>query len=194
MEPFAAPTRLHLQMPKVDQSPEDREEHADRGRMGEEELVRRAQLGSAAAFEQLVVLRAPQLYRYLVLRLGNESDARDALQDSLTAAWQSLPTLKSRERLWPWLVGIAAHKSADVARRRMPSGEPGSEPAGRTAEPRLEIREAVAALPDHHRQILLLRYLLGLSEGEVATALGIRVGTVKSRSARARQALEELLR
>ena len=57
----------------------------------------------------------------------------------------------------------------------------------------LEIREAVAALPEHFRQVLLLRYLLGLSEEEVAQALGIRVGTVKSRSARARKALMEVL-
>src|SRR5919108_5166854 len=84
-----------------------------RDELDESELVRRAQLGSAAAFEQLVLRRGPQLYRYLAVRLRNEHDARDALQEALTAAWQALPTLKSRDRFWPWLVGIAAQKAAD---------------------------------------------------------------------------------
>ena len=58
----------------------------------------------------------------------------------------------------------------------------------------LEIREAVAALPEPLQQVLLLRYLLGLSEAEAAEALGIRVGTVKSRTARARTAFMEVWR
>ena len=162
--------------------------------LDEEELVRRAQLGSAAAFEQLVAARGPQLYRYLAVRLGNESDARDALQETLAAAWQGLPSLRSRSRFWSWLVGIAAHKAADVARgRALPTDrQPDAHIAG--DDTAVEVREALARLPDHFRQVLLLRYLLHLSEEEVATALGIRVGTVKSRSARARKALEELLR
>lgn len=58
----------------------------------------------------------------------------------------------------------------------------------------LGVRDAVAALPEPFRQVLLLRHLLGLSEAEVAEVLDTRVGTVKSRSARARKALEDLLR
>lgn len=160
----------------------------------EEELVRRAQLGSAAAFEQLVVARGPMLYRFLAVRLGDESDARDALQETLAAAWQGLPSLKSRSKFWSWLVGIGTHKAADVARSRAlaTDREPDAHIAGE--ESGVEIREALAELPDRFRQVLLLRYVLHLSEIEVADALGIRVGTVKSRSARARKALEELLR
>src|SRR5262249_1554339 len=84
----------------------------------EQELLRRAQLGSAAAFERLVLARGPALERFLLARLRNESDARDALQETLVAAWQALPRLRERKRFWPWLVGIAAHKVADLARRR----------------------------------------------------------------------------
>jgi RNA polymerase sigma-70 factor (ECF subfamily) len=165
----------------------------------EPELVRRAQLGSAAAFEQLVITRAPALERFLLARLRNESDARDALQDTLVAAWQTLPRLRQRDRFWPWLVGIAAHKAADLARRRRPLAAADPELLVDTAgdpEERARVRElwaVIATLPPVQRDVLLLRYLLQLSEDEIAEALGIRVGTVKSRTARARGALRELI-
>ncbi len=156
-------------------------------------LVRRAQMGSAVAFEQLVVRRGPELYRYLAIRLRNENDARDALQETLAAAWQSLPSLRDPARFWPWLVAIAAHKAVDVARARIPAHEHADVLDHADADV-LEIREALDRLPRRFREVLLLRYGLQLSEHEVADVLGVRVGTVKSRSARARIALEELLR
>jgi RNA polymerase sigma-70 factor (ECF subfamily) len=159
----------------------------------EDALVRRAQMGSAAAFEQLVVARGPELYRYLAMRLRNESDARDALQETFLAAWQSLPSLRQPARFWPWLVAIAAHKAADVVRARRPVPDRAGV-VDREEEDALEVREALDRLPPRFREVLLLRYGLQLSEHEVADVLGIRVGTVKSRSARARKALEELMR
>jgi RNA polymerase sigma-70 factor, ECF subfamily len=159
----------------------------------EAELVRRAQLGSSAAFEQLVLARAPQLYRYLVVRLRDEADARDALQETLIAAWQGLPTLKAASRFWPWLCGIAAHKAVDTARASSTTAVSDPGRAAMDDDELLAFRDAVAALPEHFRQVLLLRHLLGLSEAEVAEALGTRVGTVKSRAARARKALDDLL-
>jgi RNA polymerase sigma-70 factor (ECF subfamily) len=156
-------------------------------------LVRRAQLGSTAAFDELVVRRSTALYRYLIVRLRNEPDARDALQETLTAAWQGLPRLREPEKFWPWLVGIAVHKAGDSGRTRRAFGgarESVEHPHGHDA---LETREAIAALPPHLRDVLVLRYALGFSEQEVAEMLGVRVGTVKSRSARARTALKEAL-
>ncbi len=159
------------------------------------DLVRRAQLGSAVAFEQLVLARGPHLHRFLAVRMRDETEALDVLQETFTAAWQALPSLTSPARFWTWLCGIAVHKAADAARRRRPEGLDELELVGRSETAAvLEIREAVAALPEKQRRVVLLRYVLELSEEEVAEALGIRVGTVKSRSARARAALEELLR
>jgi RNA polymerase sigma-70 factor (ECF subfamily) len=128
------------------------------------------------------------------LRLRNEGDARDALQETLTAAWQGLPRLEHPRQLRAWLFGIAAHKAADVLRGRQPALHDEAEPRGRDDESLLEIREAILTLPAPFRDVLLLRYLLQISEQEVAIALGIRIGTVKSRTARARAALSELLR
>lgn len=161
-----------------------------RPELDDRDLVRRAQLGSAAAFEQLVLRHGPRLHRYLVLQL--RGDALDVLQEVLTAAWLGLPGLKDPAKFWPWLARIAAHKAADAGRRgaRLPEWE--LDPA-RPDDSLLELREALDTLPSHQREVLLLRYLVGLSEEETAEALGIRVGTVKSRCARARDALLELL-
>lgn len=164
-----------------------------RPELAESELVRRAQLGSAAAFEQLILLRGPHLSRYLAVRLS-ERHALDVFQETVAAAWQGLPNLEDTSKFWPWLVGIAAHKAADAGREQRRAVEHAVEPIARPDESMLEVREALDALPEAFRQILLLRYYLDLSEEEVAEALHIRVGTVKSRSARARRALLELLR
>jgi RNA polymerase sigma-70 factor, ECF subfamily len=158
------------------------------------ELVRRAQLGSAAAFEALVVRHGARLHRYLRVELRNESDAHDALQESLTAAWRGLPGLRRTDRFWPWLVGIASHKATDIHRRRTRSADAEPDPSHEDDDLLLETREALSALPAQQREALLLRYLLGLSEEEAAAALGVRVGTIKSRCSRARRALLEELR
>ncbi len=160
----------------------------------EPELVRRAQLGSSAAFEQLVLNRGPALYRYLAVRLRDEGDARDALQETLIAAWQGLPSLKAGSKFWPWLCGIASHKAVDIARGRSHAALHELGASSPEDAEMLGVRDALAALPEPFRQVLLLRHLLGLSEAEAAEALDTRVGTVKSRSARARRALEDLLR
>ena len=174
-------------------SADPRASHPSMAELEDTELVRRAQLGSAAAFEQLVLTFGPAIHRFLALRLRNDSDARDTLQETLTAAWQGLPGLEQPAKLRSWLLGIAAHKAADTIRRSVPATDDEVELRGREDESLLEIREAILALPPRFRDVLLLRYLLQLSEDEVAFALGIRVGTVKSRTARARAALAELL-
>lgn len=164
-----------------------------RAELDHADLVRRAQLGSAHAFEQLVLVFGPAIHRFLTLRLRNESDVRDTLQETLTAAWLGLPRLEHPGRLRPWLFGIAAHKAADAVRRSLPVADHEVGQRGREDESMLELREAILVLPPRFRDVLLLRYLLQLSEEEVAVALGIRLGTVKSRTARARAALLELL-
>lgn len=165
------------------------------GGVAEPELVRRAQLGSASAFEQLVLLHGPALHRYLRLELRHESDASDALQETLTAAWRGLPQLRNTAHFRPWLAGIASNKAADSHRRRRRYDRPlADDAAGADPGPLVEAREAFDALPAQFREILLLRFVVGLSEEETAVALGVRVGTVKSRTARARRALAEELR
>jgi RNA polymerase sigma factor (sigma-70 family) len=183
-EPFGSRGALLKQMTELAMSSRE---------LDEGELVRRAQLGSTAAFDRLVLSRGPDLYRFLVVRLRNESDARDALQETLTSAWRGLSGLRQREKFWPWLLAIAARQAATTARRRPPREDYDVELLTTDDEHTVEIRDALQRLPAKSREILVLRYALQLSEAEVAELLGIRVGTVKSRSARARTALMELL-
>lgn len=157
------------------------------------ELVRRAQLGSALAFEQLVLDHGPGLHRYIGAQLRDEGDALDVLQETLAAAWRGLPGLRQPERFRSWLAGIATNKAADAVRRRTPVAPTDPEAIGREDPETLDAREALASLDPRFREVLLLRYLLGLSEEEVAAALDVRVGTVKSRTARARRALLETM-
>ena len=160
------------------------------------DLVRRARAGNEDAFAELVRMFGPRLHRFLVVRLGDERDARDALQETLIAAWQGLPRLRSLDRFWPWLAGIAANKAADAGRRRTSQNGHRPELAADVvadAHSALAVRQALGGLPERWRDVLLLRLVLGLSEEETAAALGVRVGTVKSRAARARGRLLELL-
>jgi RNA polymerase sigma factor (sigma-70 family) len=160
------------------------------------ELVRRARGGDEDAFEELVRAFGPRLHRFLAVRLGDERDARDALQETLIAAWQGLPKLRSADRFWPWLAGIAANKAADAVRRRPATNGHRPELAADVvadAHGALAVRQALDRLPDRWRDVLLLRLVLGLSEEETAAALGVRLGTVKSRTARARGRLQDLL-
>jgi RNA polymerase sigma-70 factor (ECF subfamily) len=143
------------------------------------------------AFQGLVAPYVQRLYRFLAVRLRDEREARDALQETLVAAWQGLPRLRDVDDPWPWLAGIAAHKAADVGRRRKVL-LPLTDDADRAAEPgddSADVREAFGRLPVKAREILLLRYFLRLSEEETAAVLGLRLGTVKSRAARARRQL-----
>ncbi len=190
---FWRPATTSHRVPNLDPSAE-RTPTSARAELGEPELVRRAQLGSGAAFEQLVLARGPQLYRYLAVRLVDDASARDALQETLIAAWQGLPRLRDGSRFWSWLCGIAAHKAADAARGRSHAPLHDAEADEPDEDGILDVRAALAALPERYREVLLLRHLLGLTETETADLLDTRVGTVKSRSNRARRALEDLLR
>lgn len=164
------------------------------------QTVRRAQAANETAFEELVREFGPRVHRYLVARIGEEEEARDALQETLIAAWRDLPRLRHPERFWSWLVGIAAHKASDVVRRQLPSSTSDSLDDQNTDEKNAyestaisELGFAIEALPKHLKDVLMLRYLLGLSERETGRALEIGVGTVKSRSWRARRSIERFI-
>lgn len=159
-----------------------------------EESVRAAQRGDTAAFELLVRRHADPLYRFLVMNVGDPSDAKDALQETLVAAWKGLPGLRDPSRFWSWLVGISIHKCADVHRRRRNGeGSPRTDVQVDGGFGVTDVDLVLQSLPPALRDVLLLRYLVGLSERETARVLGTNVGTVKSRSARARARLLESL-
>jgi RNA polymerase sigma-70 factor (ECF subfamily) len=172
----------------------------------ERELVLRAQAGDARAYEELVHPHEEIAFRVAYVIAHNAADAEDAAQEGLVKAWRALGRFRADEPLRPWLLKIVANEARNRRRsagRRehlvlraaaaVSSGEaaPSPEEAALDAGERQQLLAALEQLPDQAREILACRYLLGLSEDETASALGVRLGTVKSRTARALDRLRE---
>ena len=143
------------------------------------------------AFQGLVAPFIQRLYRFLAVRLGDEREARDALQETLLAAWQGLPRLRDVDDPWPWLAGIAAHKAADVGRRRRPV-LPLTDDSQRAVEADDTLsrcaRRVQPSAGQGTRDSAASRLPPPVGGGDRA-ALGLRLGTVKLRVARARRLL-----
>ncbi len=181
--------------------------------MTEQELVAAARKGDADAFEELV--RANQKWVYnLALRLtGSPEDALDLSQEAFLNAWRALGSFQGGSSFSTWLYRLTSNVCLDFLRarkrRQAAVGVPASleqeeVPVPLSAElgpeERLERKERAAALrraldtlPEHQRQILVLRELSGLSYQEISQYLGLDMGTVKSRLTRGRLALKNIL-
>lgn len=156
------------------------------------ELVRRAQAGDREAFEMLVEQHATATYRLAAAIVGT-ADARDIAQEAFLAAWHELPRLRKADAFGPWLRRICVHRSRNWLRARgrrvspasldeMAAGLPDPAPDFRTAiDARSALAPAFEMLSPDQRAILALHYSMGYSIAESANALGVRVGTAKSR-------------
>ena len=174
--------------------------------LDEPELIRRAQRGDAHAYEELVTAYQGIAFRTAYVIARNAADAEEAAQDGFVKAWRALGRFREGAPFRPWLLRIVANEASNRRRsagRRAslalraaaeePSGgaAPSPEAALLTAEQRATLLAAVEELPDEQRDVVALRYFLGLSEAEVAETLAIPQGTVKSRTARALERLRE---
>jgi RNA polymerase sigma-70 factor (ECF subfamily) len=172
----------------------------------ERELALRAQRGDGRAFAELVEPHREIVFRVAYLLTRDAAEAEDAAQDALVKAWRALGRFRPDAPLRPWLLRIAANEARNRRRgagRREGlalraaaaegSGEaaPSPEDAALAAAERRRLLAALESLPEPSRLVLQLRYLLDLSEDDTAAALGVRRGTVKSRTARALERLRE---
>ena len=162
--------------------------------------VREAQRGSAAAFEQLFRSHWPRAYRAALLVVGDASAAEDIAQESFLAAVRALDRFDRRRPFGPWLHRIVVNRAIDWSRARTlrrelaadSAAEPAAverEPAGRAAE----LARALAELGAEQRAVIVLRYLLDYTPGEIADLLELPRGTVNSRLRRGLDRLEEVL-
>ena len=154
-----------------------------------EQLVRRAQAGDAVALEELIAELAPYVGRIcgsVALDAGE-----DAVQEAMIVIVKNLRSLREPAALRGWVRTIATREAVRVARsqRAVPTDPADLEPlAVPDLAPGVDVAEVLAGLSPHHRAVLVLRELEGLSEAEAAEVLGVSVGTVKSRTARAKAA------
>jgi RNA polymerase sigma-70 factor (ECF subfamily) len=178
-----------------------------------DDLVRRAALGDAGAFDILITTRLDRCYRLAYSILGNEADAADATQEAVVSAWRQLPRLRDRRSFDGWLNRIVANAARMSRRHRVRLREVRVEPAadgdaaashGDHLDPAAGRQiEAIAAtdaigrafdrLREQDRVILVLHHVEGRPLAEIARTLGVAIGTVKWRLHQARNALERAM-
>ena len=176
------------------------------GSMTEQQWIARARHGDADAFEQLVVAYEGPVYRLALRMCGSAEDAREVAQDAFLAAWRGLPAFRGDSRFSSWLYRLTTNAAIDFLRREkhhlgnLPLEEAPERPDPRQPELLAEQREqqealqrALDQLSPEHRQVLLLRVVQQMSYDEIAQALSLESGTVKSRISRARRQLREIL-
>ena len=176
----------------------------------ETQIVRRVLEGDVNAFEDLVTEHEKGVYAIAQRMTGNAEDAADMTQETFIKAYNSLSSFRGDSKFSVWLYRIATNVCLDFlrSRSRKPTvslsveDDDGEETQmdiadeSQSPEQLLErgltrdaVRRGLKSLSPEYRQILLLREIQGLSYEEIAEALALEVGTVKSRIFRARKRL-----
>lgn len=162
------------------------------------DLVDRARGGDRDAFGQLFRRHYPSVFRVARSRLSHAL-AEDAAAETFARAWKALPRYRRTGAPFvSWLYGIARHVVSDMAKadqRNQPREQADEHPADPwpASDDGLRLRDAIATLPDEQRLVIELKYLVGLSNEEVAAALGKKPGAVNTQQWRALRALERHL-
>ena len=182
--------------------------------MREEELVRRAASGDGDAFEQLLLAHQKQVYNLCLRICCDETDALDLSQEAFIRAWRGLSQYQFDAAFSTWLYRLTRNVCIDFLRSKnrrktvplvfsdedgeteapLPDSAPGPEELAIDAERRRALAAAMEQLSPEHREILTLRVINGLAYERIAEILSVRTGTVKSRLARARLALKNILK
>ncbi|HEX3290958.1 MAG TPA: sigma-70 family RNA polymerase sigma factor [Gaiella sp.] len=172
----------------------------------ESTLVALAKRGDAAAYEELVRMHQGIAFRVAYVASGERGDAEEAVQDGFVKAYRALGRFRDGAPFRPWLLQIVANEARNrrraagrraglVVRAAAASGDaaPSPEAAVLSHARTTELLRALGHLDERDREVLVHRFLLELSEDETAAALGVRPGTVKSRTSRALQRLRGLV-
>ena len=184
--------------------------------MSEEQLIRRAQQGDNSAFEQLLLAHQKKVYNLCLRMAANPDDALDLSQEAFIKAWGALGQYQFEASFSTWLFRLTSNVCIDFLRRKkrrqetsltenyddsdegaelsLPDCAPLPEQQAITNETKIELARAMGQLAPDHREILQLRVVEDLPYEQIADILGVRVGTVKSRLARARLSLRKILK
>jgi RNA polymerase sigma-70 factor (ECF subfamily) len=165
------------------------------GKRDERAWVRRAQAGSASDFEALFRTHWGPAYRAAYLVVRDAAAAEDIAQEGFLAAIRALDRFDRRRPFGPWLHRIVVNRRMDWARARSlrPEAEAVDVPAPQRPERDDELLAELGRLSPEHRAVIVLRYLLEYTPGEIAELLELPRGTVNSRLRRGLDALKERL-
>lgn len=179
----------------------------------EQRLVAAAQRGNLDAFNELVLAYQDRVYNLAYRILGDPAAAEDATQETFIAAYRTLKDFRGGSFL-SWLLRTVANRCYDELRRQkrrpavsweafgeldeeanpfLVNGQPTPEEAAQQTELADFLQAAIRSLPPDQRVVLVLSDVEGMDYEQIARTLGIPLGTVKSRLARARARLRDLL-
>jgi RNA polymerase sigma-70 factor (ECF subfamily) len=164
-------------------------------------LIERAQGGDRDAFGQLAASEVGRLLAIARLILRDPELAEDAVQETLFRCWRQLPRLRDADRFEGWLYRILVNAARDEAKRyrrfsatvRQITVEPTEADTGELIADREALERGFRRLSVEHRSIVVLHHFAGLPLSEVATAVGVPLGTAKSRYHYALSALRAAL-
>ena len=178
----------------------------------EQQWVEAARQGDQSAFEQLVRLYEKRVLALTTRMCKNPADAEEAAQEAFLSAWQGLPFFRGESSFSTWLYRLASNACVDLLRREgrrqsaagpslndeetvidVADDAPSPHALAERAELRQQIEEALSALPEDYRQVLILREMHQRSYDEIAEILALDLGTVKSRINRGRKRLRKIL-
>lgn len=166
------------------------------------ELVARARQGEDDAFAELVRRHERLVYNLAYRMLGRAEDARDAAQDAFVSCYRNLRRFRGEAAFGTWLHRIAVNACYDILRKRRQEPVELDEGLGEAAAPgdhaertsdAVDVQRALSRVPAEFRAVMILHDVQGLPYEDIAAALEIPVGTVKSRLHRGRVALGQEL-
>ena len=178
----------------------------------EELLLQRAKDGDQAAFGELVTLYEKKVYALTLRMCKHPEDAAEASQEAFLAAWQGLKFFRGEASFSTWLYRLASNACVDLLRREsrhrtaagpslddegvyldVADSAPSPHAIAESNELKQQIEEGLRTLSPEHREVLVLREIHQLSYDEIAQALSLDSGTVKSRISRGRKQLRNFL-
>ncbi|MBD7967556.1 RNA polymerase sigma factor [Paenibacillus gallinarum] len=172
--------------------------------MVEQGLIRAAQSGDRDALITLLRDIEQHVYKTAYYILNNEQDALDAAQEALIRIYTKINSYEEKAQFKTWVQRIVTNICIDKFRRTKPTvsidehemifeGRQDVEHEVMLTYVSQDVQEAISQLPEHHRTVIVLRYLQELSYNEIADCLDLPLNTVKSYLFRARQQLQNLL-
>ena len=161
-----------------------------------ENLIKRAKNKDPDAFTQLMQSQMQNIYRTARAILLNDEDAADAIQETILVCWEKLKDLKEDKYFRPWMTRILINKCYEMIREntRITYMDELPETAVEEEVSNLEWKEALAALDEKYRLVLVLFYAEGFHTKEIAKMLKIPNSTVRTRLSRGREQLAQYYR
>lgn len=181
----------------------------------DDDLIRQALEGDERAYAELVGRYRSALFHIVVKMVRRPEEAEDLVQEAFIKAFGALKSYRFEYRFSTWLYKIAANCAIDYLRKKKidamsidrpvetSDGEVQVELADWTYNPeetlyrqrqRVSIAEAIEALPEKYKEVIVMRHTEDMAYDEIAARLGVPVGTVKARIFRARELLKKELK